>query len=727
MLSNSLSVAVPDYEKGVALLSKRDFDAALKEFRAVVELEPNHAEAHVQIGRILLAGNRATAAIEAFARASKLKPTAKLIWHGWAEAIALGGDGAARESFLAALKSAPVATNLRVLLQDRFGSLRSASRPDLGGAPPQAINGLIALMKSQKFAHAEDEARKIVAAHPKSAVAVSILATAQASQKKDDLAHSNYKKAIKLNPAYSEAYDNYGRFLLSRNMPLEAANNLKKAVTLSPDMVPALVGLGSAFNQTNEHRSAVVLLERALENDPKDIQGLVELGNAYVRTNAYEEALDAYETARVLSKDKIQHDHRVSLAQMQMKFDLDAKAMENLDLVIKDAPDYPFAISAKASLLQSQGKFDEAREYFARATELDPTNGENYRLLSASHKSKPGDPIIERMQRLFNTAELSDVDRLNLAFAIAKALEDVKDFSNVFKYLNEANALFRKTTPYRIQKRFKEVKWLKEVYANFDYIAALESAAQHPQVRDAAPIFVTGMPRSGTTLVEQIIASHSAMTNGGELGIGSRLSSKVIADEKSIHRVRDLDPSEIAKIGTDYAKYVTERLPGATRITDKSITTYMHIGLLKLAMPRARFIVVRRDPRDNLLSMYKNKFPEGTHPYAYDMKDLAQYYTTFVELLEFWRERVPDWFYEINYEELVSNPEEESRKLIDACGLDWEDACLNFHENKNKVQTLSLYQVRQPISKDSLKGWKRYEKDLEPIIEILRKAGHVTD
>ena len=722
MPSPLLSATEPDYEKGVELLSMRKFDAALKEFRGVVAIKPDHAESHVQIGRILLAGNRASSAIESFAKASRIKPSAKLIWLGWAEAIALGGDNAARAVFLAALKSAPVDTNLRVRLQDRFGSLRSVSRPNLAGVPPKAINGLVALMKSQNFSRAEDEAKKLIAAHPKSAVAVSILATAQASQKKDDLAHTNYKKAIKLDPAYSEAYDNYGRFLLSRNMPLEAVDILRKAVTLTPDMVPALVGLGSAFNQTDDHRSAVVLLERARENDPKDIQGLVELGNAYLRTNEYEAALEAYETARVLSKDQIQHDHRVSLAQMQAKAEQDAKAMENLDQVISEAPDYPFAISAKGSLLQSQGKFDEAREYYAKASELDPTNGENYRLFLASHKAKTGDPIIDRMKKVFSTAELSDVDRMNFAFAIAKALEDSKDFGNVFRYLNEANTLVRKSAPYHINKRYNEVNLLKEVYDDFDYIGALAENGC-----EAAPIFVTGMPRSGTTLVEQIIASHSTMTNGGELGIGSRLASKLIADSNSIHKVRDLDRAEITRLGTDYTDYVSERLPDATRITDKSITSYMHIGLLKLAMPNARFIVVRRDPRDTLLSMYKNKFPEGTHPYAYDMKDLAHYYGTFVEMVNFWRERVPDWFYEVNYDELVSNPEEESRKLIDACGLDWENACLNFHENKNKVQTLSLYQVRQPISTSSLKGWKRYEKDLAPMIEILRKAGHVTD
>ncbi|MGI9390443.1 MAG: sulfotransferase [Boseongicola sp.] len=722
MLSPSMSAAAPDYEKGVELLSKREFEAALREFRGVVAQEPDHAEAHFQIGRILLAGNRAVAAIEAFAQASRVKPTAKLIWSAWAEAVALGGDDTARDFFLKQLRSSTVDTGLRVKLQDRFGSMRNASRPQSGGAPRNAVKALVALMKAQNFKRAENEAKKLLAAHPKSAVAANILATAQANQKKYDLAQTNYENAIKLDPAYSEAYDNYGRFLLSRELPLEAADKLKKAVTLSPDMISALVSLGSAHNQTKEHRSAVVLLERAHANDPEDIQALIELGNAYLRTNRHQEALEAYETARILSKDEISRDHRVSLAQMQSKFQQDEKALENLDQVIRDDPNYSQAISAKASILQSQGKFDEAREYLAKASELDPTNGENYRLFLSSYKAKPGDPIIERMQKLYRTANLTDFDKMNLGFAIAKSLEDSKDFKKVFRYLNEANALSRKSTPYHIRKRYNEIKWLKRAYKDHDYVSALAENGCN-----TAPIFVTGMPRSGTTLVEQIIASHSTMTSAGELGIGSRLCSKLIADLKGIHPVRELKPDEIAQLGADYTDFISEQFPGVGRITDKTITSYTHIGLLKLAMPNSRFIVVRRDPRDNLLSMYRNKFPEGTHPYAYDMKDLAHYYGTFVEMVDFWRERVPGWFYEVNYDELVSNPEEESRKLIDACGLDWEDACLNFHENKNKVQTLSLYQVRQPISKGSLKGWKRYEKDLEPMIEILREAGHVTD
>ena len=146
-----------------------------------------------------------------------------------------------------------------------------------------------------------------------------------------------------------------------------------------------------------------------------------------------------------------------------------------------------------------------------------------------------------------------------------------------------------------------------------------------------------------------------------------------------------------------------------------------------LALPNSRIIVVRRDPRDTLLSIYKNRFPEGTHLYAYDLRDLANYYATFVEMVEFWRSETPDWFTEVEYETLVANPEAESRRLIAAAGLDWEDACLNFHENKRKVDTLSVYQVRQPISGGSVKAWQRYEKELAPMIEVLAERGLLPD
>src|SRR5690606_18247052 len=219
---------------------------------------------------------------------------------------------------------------------------------------------------------------------------------------------------------------------------------------------------------------------------------------------------------------------------------------------------------------------------------------------------------------------------------------------------------------------------------------------------DFAPIFVTGMPRSGTTLIEQIIASHSSVTGAGEIGECARAAQVLITDPKNPMKMHPPAMDEIAGLGRRFETFIRERFPESDRITDKSIQTYMYLGLVKLALPKSRFVIVRRDPRDNLLSIYKNKFPDDTHLYAYDQRDLAKFYGTFVDMIDFWRERVPDWFYEVQYEDLVANPEEETRKLIAACGLEWEDACLSFHENKRKVETLSVYQVRQPITKASV-------------------------
>jgi hypothetical protein len=253
--------------------------------------------------------------------------------------------------------------------------------------------------------------------------------------------------------------------------------------------------------------------------------------------------------------------------------------------------------------------------------------------------------------------------------------------------------------------------------------------AQVSGATDAAPIFVTGMPRSGTTLVEQIIASHSRVTGAGELADSTVSALRLLPPVAGggFRSATAIPPGEIARLGQDYAAMMRARFPQTPQITDKSIQTYLTLGLVKLAMPQARIIVVRRDPRDTLLSIYKNLFPEGTHLYAYDQVDLARHYATFVRMIDFWRETVPGWFYEVQYEALVEEPEAQSRALIAACGLDWEEACLNFHANDRKVETLSVFQVRQPISKGSVRAWERYGDRLAPMIGQLRRVGMIGD
>lgn len=717
------------YAQGLALQTAGNLNEALKLFGSIIKANPRTAEAYYQVGRILTSVGKVARALPYLKEAVRLRPAETAVWQAWADAIALGGDGDAEAEFLRVLKTAPVEAKARIALQDRFGARRASTQPATGGVNGPDLRRLLALMKAQQFADAEKLASTLLGKHPGSAIALNVLGTAQVSQGKTTLGIANLQKAVRTDPTYAEAYDNLGRIYLDLKRDDEAIVQLRRAVSLAPGLPSALVNLATSQTRADQPGAALHLLERALAAGANPLPCYLALGNTHTKLKDYAKAEEAFARALDLSTQspgdaakRQSHEAAGLLAQAQARLGKDAEAMENFKLALAHNSDSPVATVGMASLLQTLGRFDEAEVLFRRGIALDPDNGENYRLFIASYKTKPGDPIIAQMQALFDKPGLPPRDRSALGFAIAKALEDVKDYDRIFYYLDEANALVRQEHPYDIKKRLEDVENTKAACAEFDWHGTMIEGTT-----DFAPIFVTGMPRSGTTLIEQIISSHSKVTGAGELGTITRSAQLLLQLDQNRQLVKDLQHDAIAALGRDYEASVRERFAETPHITDKSIQTYMYMGLIKLALPNARFIVVRRDPRDTLLSMYKNKFPDDTHHYAYSQRDLAVFYQTFVEMVDFWRERVADWFYEVQYEALVANPEEESRKLIAACGLEWEDACLNFHENTRKVQTLSVFQVRQPISGGSVKGWKRHEKDLQPMLAALREQGLVTD
>src|SRR5690606_9523831 len=311
------------------------------------------------------------------------------------------------------------------------------------------------------------------------------------------------------------------------------------------------------------------------------------------------------------------------LAQAQARLGKDGEAMANYDRALSLDENAPIAVGGKALLLQTLGDFEEAEVLFRKGFEIDPLNGENFRAFIMSHKAKPGDPVIDMMLGRYDDPAMLPTDRMNMGFAIAKALEDMKDYGHVFRYLDEANTLMRKMSPYGIDQRFQQVAETKAAFAGMDW-----HGTRIEGTTDFAPIFVTGMPRSGTTLIEQIIASHSSVTGAGEIGECARAAQVLITDPKNPMKMHPPAMDEIAGLGRRFETFIRERFPESDRITDKSIQTYMYLGLVKLALPKSRFVIVRRDPRDNLLSIYKNKFPDDTHLYAYDQRDLARFYTT---------------------------------------------------------------------------------------------------
>lgn len=708
------------YAKAMARLNAGRTAEALELFGRIHEANPRIAEVEYQIARIFAGTDRFDRALAHGAAAAALAPAQPAVWAVWADAVALDGSAAARTAFVAAVKAAPLPAAEKPKLTDRFGAQAGGTRPATGGAPPQALQSLLALAQAGRNAEAEAAATRILAAHRGCALAANVRGSALAALGRADEAIAAFRAAIAADPGYAEAQANMAPVLARLGRVDAAKTAFRAAIARAPDLVPALFGLGQMLLTEAQPKAALHWLDRAEALAPRQSDIRLARGNALTALRDYEGARAAFAEGVRLAGARAPMP-LMMLAQAEAHLGMDAGAEAHFDAALALSPANGAILGAYGVFLQGLGRFAEAEAAFLRAIKATPQTGENYRLYYASHKAVPGEPLLAEMERRFADPATSDRDRMAFGFAIAKALDDVKDHGRVFDYLDPANALMRKANPYDIAEREDQVAALIEALSGMDW-----TGFKVPEASAAAPIFVTGMPRSGTTLVEQIIASHSTVTGAGELADGTVSAMRLLMGKGgTLRHATSIAAGEFAALGQDYAAMIRARFPGAARITDKSIQTYLTLGLTRLALPNARIIVVRRDPRDTLLSIYKNVFPAGTHLYAYDQVDLARNYTTFVRMVEFWRGLVPGWFHEIQYEDLVADPEPQSRALIAACGLEWEDACLNFHQNTRKVETLSVFQVRQPISTGSVRAWARYGDRLKPMLDQLRRDGHI--
>jgi len=704
------------YRQAMQRLGSGDVDGAQKMLGQILAANRKIPEVHFQLGRISAQKGRFEQAVSYFEAALALKPGEAAIWQQTAEALVRHGDGARSAAFLKKAKSAGLAPKLLIALQDRLGKKSSRSRTSIGSADPRQVKSAIDALNAGHAAKAEKLAQALRNQHPDVAIIADILASAQAAQGRNDAALLNYRAAMSIDPNYAEAHSNAGRLLVETGNPQEGTALLRRALDLIPDAPTTRLHLAVALVRLGEADEAEQLLRNLTRSHADLAPAWEELGKLLMDQARHGEAVDALRRAISLGRNGVGAVTRLGVALSAIG--QEAEALSCFEDAIARDPNFAPAYARKGSLLQTQGDFGAAEPLFAKAMELAPRTGEFYQMFVTSRKMQPEDPLIAQMEAVWAADDLEDKDRSDLGFALSKTMEDIKAYDRAFPYLRAANETVRRMHPYDVQSRKQELSDLRAAMEGVDFAATKVEGSS-----DYAPIFVTGMPRSGTTLVEQIIASHSQVEGAGEIGHMARDAYKLMSGKGSGRMFRplsDVPEHQIAELGQLYEALLKSDFPDAPRITDKSIQTYTVMGLAGLALPNAKFVVVRRDPRDNLLSIYRNQFAQGKHLYAYDLADLGHYYRYFEEHIEFWREKMPGAFHEIHYEALIDNPEGEARKLIAACGLEWEDACLSFHENTRSVKTLSVYQVRQPIYKSSMKAWQRYEAELAPMFAALK-------
>ena len=306
--------------------------------------------------------------------------------------------------------------------------------------------------------------------------------------------------------------------------------------------------------------------------------------------------------------------------------------------------------------------------------------------------------------------------KMNLCFALGRALEDTKDYKNSFKFLQRGNSIGKQSNRYQISTDEELFNNIIKIFKSFDFKNISKKNLEKKI------IFICGMPRSGTTLVEQIIASHSQVSGAGELEYLRSIIKGFFLQKSSLNKEKIVQESTFEKniIGEKYLDLIKFHNFDTEIITDKAPQNFIWLGFVKIFFPNCKIIHCYRNPKDNCLSLYKNYFPSKDMPWSFDQKDIAKYYILYQQLMDFWKSIFSEKIFDVNYENLVNEPETHIRKIIKYCDLEWEDQCLKFHEiKKTPIQTVSVNQARQPIYKSSVDSNQKYSNYLSEMFNIL--------
>lgn len=495
-----------------------------------------------------------------------------------------------------------------------------------------------------------------------------------------------YRDVLRNNPENVDALRLLGTLTMGRGRFREAENLYRRAVSYAPDYVEAHLDLGGALKEQHKLSEAIASLERALELEPDNVQANYMLASVLAPAARTEDAVAAYR--KVLSL----------------------------------RPNYPGAWLGLGHTLKTVGQQTEAIEAYRECIRLKPSSGETYWSLANLKTYKLGDADIADMQAQLERQELDEdfnvQSRVNFQFALAKAWEDRGDFDRAWTYYKDGNQT------QRMEENYDPVRTETlndEIIRVFDR----EFLQKHEGAGNASrePIFIIGLPRSGSTLLEQILASHSMVEGTAELpylGMVATSLNHNRADGVLYPRaVHDLEGKQFTRLGQDYLDLAEiHRSEGKPRFIDKMPNNFPSVGLIHLVLPNAKIIDARRYPMDSCLSCYRQLFARG-QSFTYDLTDIGEYFLQYQRMMDHWHELLPGRCLTVQYEDMVSDFDTQVRRLLEYCELPWEENCARFYETDRPVRTASSEQVRQPVHTRSIHFWRNYAKQLGELKEVL--------
>ena len=495
----------------------------------------------------------------------------------------------------------------------------------------------------------------------------------------------------------------------------------KKILTKKPNNPDILNKLGELYCQVANYDLAIRYIKKALQFRPTDIASTYyNLGWALQRKGQLDEAITHYQKAIELNPFLAKAYCNLGWALFQGQGQLD-EAITYYQKAIELNPSFAEAYNNMGLAFAAQGKFNEGIRCFKKALQLKSTYPRALFNLVRNQGLSFGDSKeLFKLTKKMIKQDMSENELIDVYFTMGKLCDNLQMFKESFEYYRLGNELKRFQVEFNIDSHVDYVSQIKGIFSD-DFIKNRNSWGCNSEM----PVFIFGMPRAGTTLVEQIIASHPNVYGGGELGFFSQMDQKLPSilnvNERypeCLNHLNDQTACDIAELYIKGLRKLAGPSKDHTRITDKNPLNFYHLALIALLFPKASFIHCQRYPLDTCISIYFQNFVAGNR-FAYNLRELGQYYLEYLKVMNHWRRVLPINIFEVKYEDIVQQQEEVSRKLIEFCGLEWDSACLDFYNKDRPVFTASSWQVRQPIYATSCGRWQNYEQFLDPLKELL--------
>jgi len=478
-------------------------------------------------------------------------------------------------------------------------------------------------------------------------------------------------KILKKYPKIPLLYNFLGAAYRQKNNGILAEKAFRQGLDVDPKNVKILSNLAALYRLSENYTLSEEFFKKAIQNGPDDTTVLCNYANLLRDINKFDEAIDLY--LRALSINKR----------------------------------LPIVLLNLSGTYQNIGKFDLSIKYTKELLKMFPKMTIADKLLSNLVEYQNDDSHQKKMLKKIDSNDIEDDDKIPLYFALAKSYEDQKNYGEAYKFIEKANSAQKIYLKYKIESEIKEFDRIKNIFKDVD----LDYVTDDQNGKNL--IFIVGLPRSGTTLTHQIIGAHNDTYGAGELSLLSRFLQNKLHNDKFIenffsnNKIKFETTKKIARgyIGQLQKYYNSEKI-----IIDKSPLNFRWIGFIKILFPKSKVILCTRNVKDNLLSIYKNVFDGGAIPWSYNLDDLAKFNYLYNDLIDFWQKKIPKFIYTSSYEMLVKDQENQSKKLVDFCGLDWDPSCLSYHKENNAIKTVSIAQARKPIYNTSIDSNEKFPK-----------------